>query len=723
MAEVQLRVFDPVDRQFVKTPIATDAYVAISHVWGSNDVTASLNGVCIKVSSCAKAEALEKLMSRSSVPCWLDLVSVNQTSWEQLSDSHVPPTLASLGRDTFSDISFSAVSQVQGMSEIYNNALMTFALLSETDFALLEDTLETLVFLIEHFREIKRLNQTHEYDRFLKQKGFENDEIEMMLIERFQTALSKWQTNAQYMSRVWTYQELTVSNDITYVSHDGSRSVSASELILLLFQLRYDQQRNSYFNPAILGHALHVASALFVRAFLPSRVGLAVVEILRANAETAVIEDKNGVISDLLTAVSYQQLTHTFKLDFYIDILLKNRGMENGWTFNSSAVSLFIDYASEINNLEKNLNLDQEAIDIPRRAVKSWSRVTLSEVLAAMVQCQRKCYFKRDYINVLASLYAPEHITDSDDDLDAKFMAFHTYLIERGLFTLRHTENLCKFCSSKAPSWSSLLTCPNVNTSHLYGDMIMRRSEHFGFLLEAPKLSAPNGVVAILVDNMHLCYSDISVVLDIPDTASKFDVKRQVLLSLARMYSPMILTRLLVNSSFVAYACPPTGLEAVFDKDFCTLHQCYLAHLCQVGGVKLNEVHDMPAWINAIQGYYVLRSRHLEKLSSDLIDRWFMYMADSLYFSGNNNGPVTIRIIKPVGAEDTEGILVLEPHTKDQTTQAKPLTLAKWKDGSYCILRPAEISDNWTLVLNLHWSACWMMDPENIVLGDDAIVV
>ncbi|KAJ3357870.1 hypothetical protein HDU83_002998 [Entophlyctis luteolus] len=720
MTEVQVRTFDPVLRQFVKTPIVTDTYVAISHVWGNNDVTAFLHDVSIKVASHAKAETLERLVSRSSLPCWLDLVSVNQTSWDQFSASQAPPSLVVIGTDTFVDPMFNAVSQVRGMSEIYNKSLMTFALLSETDFALLEATLKEIVYLIEHLRRIRLLNKTHEYDRYLMEKGLQNDEIEMGLIENFQRAITDWQTNSQYMGRVWTYQELTVSNDITFVSHDGSRSVSASEMILLLFQLKYDQQRNSYFNPPRVGEALHVAIVLFSRAFLPVRPGLAAIEILQNNAHNTVIEDKDNTISELLTAVKYDTLTVECTLDSYIDILLKNNGMENGWTFNSSVVPYLIEFSS---NIREQFNLDNEIIDIPARNIQLWNRIHLSEVLAAMVQCQRKCYFKRDYINVLASLYAPEYITASDDDLDAKFAAFHVHLIDRGLFTLRQTENMCKFCSVTAPSWSSTLSCPKINTGHLYGDIIMRRSEHFRFLLEPPKLSLPSGVIVTLVENVDLCYGDISVALDIPNTASKFDVRRQVLLSLARMYTPNVLTRLLLNSGLIAWACQPTGLESVFEESFCAIEQCYLAHHCYVNGVKLDEVHDTSAWVKAMQGYLVLHSIDRQRTMCDLIDRWFWYMSDSFYFAGNNNGPMTVRVVKPVGSMDKDGIFVIEAHSKGKEMHQRPMRLAKWKDGSFGVIKSAENSETWNLVLNLHWSATWIITPENVLLGEDAVVI
>ncbi|KAJ3115319.1 hypothetical protein HK100_001375 [Physocladia obscura] len=720
-ASTLLRVFDPTIQQFTSIPVTTDGHVAISHVWGDNSFEGSFHGVSIKVSSSEKLAVLTGLASRSSnLPCWLDVVSVNQSSWTQFDPKNVvasgdfPQSLNTIGKDTFRDPRFGAVSQIQGMSDVYNKAAMTYALLSEHDFELLRATLE-----------------------YLMAKGYQHDEIEMTLVERFQSAISNWQAYSNYMGRVWTYQELTVSNDITFFSHDGAQSVSASELVLLLFQLRYNLRKNSFFHPKVFGYAVHLATALFTRAFLPACVGQTVISILAADAYSDILEDKNDIFGSMLTTTKLSpNFSYSIKLNLYIDMLLESGGLESGWTFTTSIVPYLINKI--VPTFQPRLNLDNEVIPMPSRDHTTWSRIVLIEVLAAMVQCRRKCYFKRDYINVLASLYAPSHITDSDENLAAKFAAFHVELIEQGIFTLRNNENWCHHCVGDAdngkavvttativtiPSWSSTLDCHEINSAHLYGDLLMRRSEHFGFPIgknagfDTEVHDSGTVTVAMLVESAGpLQYGDINVGVKITDTADKTNIKRLLIAKLAGAYHPATLTRLLLTSGYISWCCKPVDLDKMLGDDYCEVEKGYLAHYCYINNVQLDELDERDAWIRAFSVYTMNQMFQPDGVMSDLIERWFMYTSDSLYFTGNNVGDMVLRVVKRVGDPDKLGIFVLETAAMAANAQAN-FKIAKWKNGSYCLVKHNADNGKWQLAMNLHWSCpSWIHNRKTEVL-------
>ncbi|KAJ3092206.1 hypothetical protein HK100_006993 [Physocladia obscura] len=142
-------------------------WMLVSHVWGTCQ-EGILNGVPVPVRSQSKLDSLRKIIT-GTVPVWLDLICVDQTN----------PKMKQ--------------SQVSVMDLVYSTGELTIVMLEHTDYTYLTE----FCTMLDHFKDYETMST----------------EDCMQLDNARDTWLA-----SEYMSRVWTFQELALSADIVFES-------------------------------------------------------------------------------------------------------------------------------------------------------------------------------------------------------------------------------------------------------------------------------------------------------------------------------------------------------------------------------------------------------------------------------------------------------------------------------------------------------------------------
>ncbi|KAJ3110210.1 hypothetical protein HK100_003116 [Physocladia obscura] len=198
------------------TSIQSDKYATISHVWGNNislhntkiPTVGKINQIL--ASDSEKVSILENVLDSWDLPIWCDVYSIDQNSAED------------------------KAAQVSIMDKIYENAAVTYTILTLQDYSILTNILAFLSRV--EFDESGPIFSVTETDA--DGKSFESlvtlpdgnsERIQSFVVEF--TEMIKQLKNMDYSCRVWTMQEAHLSKKVRYTT-DGVRFFDRHKIIV-----------------------------------------------------------------------------------------------------------------------------------------------------------------------------------------------------------------------------------------------------------------------------------------------------------------------------------------------------------------------------------------------------------------------------------------------------------------------------------------------------------